>query len=99
MMTACFLIQNAKPLTNPVVRLFLIYQSKYWFPWHQDMLGALSCFKYSRDFKHHFSVKRRLLLILDCHKKNAVITNGNQSNKINHDLGLFFAGIILKVTI
>lgn len=46
-----------------------------------------------------FSVKRRLLPIFDCHKKNAVITNGNQTIKINHDLGLFLIAIIFKVTV
>lgn len=46
-----------------------------------------------------FSGKKRLLWVLDCHKKNAVITNSNQTTKINHDLSLFLIEIILKVIV
>lgn len=46
-----------------------------------------------------FSGKKRLLWILDCHKKNAVITNSNWTTKINHDLSLLLIEIILKVIV
>jgi len=51
---------NAKPLTNPDARLFLIYQSKYWFPWYWYVLVAFSCFKYSRDFIHHLQCQEKI---------------------------------------